>query len=113
MVPVVASGLEGSTVRVPLMPLALPLMVSNGASSRKVALLTPLGSLKSKVCGAATAGASKAAASSGIAGRRRAEENAVGLMATRYAAAGEADAESRCGPDQPASRRGTHSWNPH
>jgi hypothetical protein len=38
---------------VPVMPLALPLMDSSGASSLKTALLTPLGSLKSKDCGAA------------------------------------------------------------
>ena len=36
-----------------LMPLALPLMDSSGASSLKTALLTPFGSLKSKDCGAA------------------------------------------------------------
>ena len=38
-----------------LMPLALPLMASSGASSLKTTLFTPFGSLKSKVCGAAQA----------------------------------------------------------
>ena len=53
ILPVVAAGFSGSNVTVPVMPLALPLMDSSGASSLKTALLTPFGSLKSKVCGAA------------------------------------------------------------
>ena len=51
--PVVAAGFSGSNETAPLMPLALPLMDSSGASSLNTALLTPFGSLKSKDCGAA------------------------------------------------------------
>src|SRR6185436_1381199 len=55
ILPLVAPGLAGSNVTVPLTPLALPLMASRGASSLNWALFTPLGSLKSKVSGPATA----------------------------------------------------------
>ena len=51
--PLVAAGFSGSNETVPLMPLALPLMDSSGASRLKTAVLMPFGSLKSKVCGAA------------------------------------------------------------
>src|SRR6266487_1990300 len=53
--PFVAAGFAGSNVTVPDIPLALPLMASSGASSLNTALFTPLGSLKSNVCGAANA----------------------------------------------------------
>jgi hypothetical protein len=53
ILPVVAAGFSGSNETVPLMPLALPSMVSSGAVSLKTALFTPFGSLKSKVSGAA------------------------------------------------------------
>lgn len=45
--PVVASGAAGSKLTVPVTPLPAPVIDSSGASSRKVMLLTPLGSLKS------------------------------------------------------------------
>ncbi len=69
ILPVKVAGLAGSKVTVPLMRLAVPLMASSGASSLKVALLTPFGSLKSKLWGAASALAARQAAASSRRGR--------------------------------------------
>ena len=77
MTPLVASGFSRSMVRVPETPLAEPVMVSSTASSLKVALFTPLGSLKSNVCSAAwVAGpaASKVAASRRVEARMKVDE---------------------------------------
>src|SRR5262249_701146 len=46
-------GSAGSKSTLPETPVAVPLMDSSGASVRKMTLLTPLGSLKSKDSGAA------------------------------------------------------------
>src|SRR5258706_13017127 len=55
ILPVVAPGFSKSNTTVPLMPLALPLIASSTPSSLNTTLLTPLGSLKSNVCGEAIA----------------------------------------------------------
>src|SRR6478672_8915330 len=47
-------GLAGSKEMIPEVPVAVPLIDSNGASVLKMTLLTPFGSLKSKSCGAAS-----------------------------------------------------------
>src|ERR1043166_939748 len=52
ILPLSAAGLAGSNVTDPEMAVAVPLIDSNGASVLKMTLLTPLGSLKSKVNGA-------------------------------------------------------------
>src|ERR1700744_3138905 len=59
ILPLVAPGFSGSNVTMPLTPLAVPLMASSGASTLNAALLTPLGSLKSKLCGAARSAVAK------------------------------------------------------
>ena len=51
----VAAGFSGSKVIAPEIPVAVPEMDSKGASKRNKALLTFLGSLKSKTIGSAFA----------------------------------------------------------
>src|SRR5215212_9180364 len=56
ILPLVEPGCSGSNVTVPLIPLAVPLMDSKGASVLKTTLFTPFGSLKSNWIGAANTG---------------------------------------------------------
>src|SRR5688572_28642012 len=54
ILPLTAAGFSGSKVTAPDTPLAVPLIDSSGASVLKMTVLTPFGSLKLKLIGAAT-----------------------------------------------------------